>query len=149
MRKVRSDTVAGQVLAEQSKKLAIPIPVWTDLDATDEETLALWEVYTSARDKALWREVDLLMLAQLTSFSLEIRRLTDQLKVEGYTIEGASGQKVNPALKVRDMLMGRKLSLIGKLSLGISSNRGRELNKAGEKAVSVTVSEGKTRLRVL
>lgn len=148
MRKVKGDTIAGRVLAEQQKFIAIPMPEWSGLDPEDQ---ALWDVFSSSRDKTLWRDLDLFYLVKMIKIEKQLIANQKIIDEEGDIVDGYKGTKLmNARLHLADKLLKNQLSILAKLSLGVASTDGAMKNRAGQKSVDkVTTVDPDEEMRVL
>ena len=116
-RKPPSTSTEAMVASRNMDVVAVPAGIRMD---TEEEKI-LWEQFTTARNS--WRDFDLLLIAKMVKAEVDIRRIQEDIKTEGFRVENARGTIVeNALLRVEDTKQRLQLAIIGKLSLGVSAN---------------------------
>ena len=143
-RQTRKDSVSAKVKAEQDKKMEAPVPVGVTFD--DARVEAVYRQYFGARARDQWREIDLVLIADAAALEVKIRELTVELEDQGEVIETARGSKIaNPLVQVIGDYRRQRLAVIRTLSLGVSGNKGANLNNSGTAAIETKPAGTKTK----
>jgi len=137
-RKIRSDTVAGQIKAHE-KKRAVRLPAGLILRKKLE--LQLWEHYTTSREPDAWRAIDLVQIWKVVKHDIRIIEFHKQIDKEGLMVPGQYGDIPNPAISALDREERTQLTISRSLSLTIRGNDAIALNAGGDSAIDKAVDK--------
>lgn len=126
-RKIRRDSVSGQVKAASDAKIIVPVPAGVVLN--DEERI-VWKQITDARAPDSWRECDLLLVAKAVKLEVMLREATADLGTD-LVIDGVR----NPLVAIIDTLAKQQLSIYRLLSLSIKAVDAPALDSDGKSAI--------------
>lgn len=117
MKRARSDSVESAVKAMLSAALPdLPVPAHVSMT---EEAMKFWPGITRARAREEWRDVDLVVAAQLAVCQAEIEAETVLLRDEGTILKRENGTTVeNPRNRVLQNLATREMALMRTLLMG-------------------------------
>jgi len=134
-RQIRRDSEEAGLQAHRDAVRDIEPPEGVTL--CSQEEVDLWNQYTHARSLDAWREFDLILISKMVKLEVKIRAGQALIETEGHIIENSKGDPIlNPRVKAVDIIERQHISLITKLSMGISSEKGQDSNKTGTKKVS-------------
>lgn len=113
----RSDSVSSAIDAMASAALPdLAPPAFMQLS---EKAMLFWGPITRARARAEWREVDLVVAAQLADCQALIESESATLRVEGMIVTNDRGTQIeNPRNKVVQTLATREMALMRTLLMG-------------------------------
>lgn len=117
MKRARSDSAASAVKAMVNAALPdLAVPAHVTLS---EAALPFWGGITRARAREEWREVDLVVAAQLAECQALIEQESALLRVEGTLMDNGRGTPVeNPRNRVIQNLAQREMALMRTLLMG-------------------------------
>ena len=127
--KKRSDKnpATAAVFGFQGSIDSIPLPQGVKLRS--EAELTIWEQFTRARAREVWRDLDLILLAKVVRCEADIREHQETLDRSGVLIQNKRGTLVpNPLLAVVDNLERRQLAIIRSMSLNQLASDPRTVN---------------------
>lgn len=129
-RRAKSDTTEGKVAKNANLKANIPVP--EGINFRNEEEKLVYDQFAKSRALDLWREFDLLLLYKAARLECDVRNYQAALEIEGISVLNKRGTPVvNPLVSVIDTYERRLLGIIRTLSLGVSADTARDLNKSG------------------
>jgi hypothetical protein len=117
-----------------------------------ESDLELWRQYTSIRLVSDWRDSDLLMVSKMIRLENDIQSANKIIDQEGLLIDvygkdgDLVGQKEHPAVKVRDTLLNRLVSIQRHLSINQLPSHPQTVNAHGKKAAQKAKTKQKVSL---
>ena len=117
MKRNRSDSAAAAVKAMvNAAKPDLQPPAHVTLSA---EAFAFWPAITRARAREEWRDVDLIVAAQLAECQALIEQESVTLRAEGMIVKNDRGTQIeNPRNKVVQTLATREMALMRTLLMG-------------------------------
>ena len=109
----------------------IPLPAGVELRS--EAELIIWHLFTRARARSDWRDLDLILLAKIVKMEADIRAAQIELDAMGMMIENKRGAPIlNPFLSVIDTLERRQLAVIRSMSLNHTASDPRTINGSAQ-----------------
>ena len=146
----RHNSVNMQVKANMNAEIGVEFPSGVFFDS--ESDLELWRQYTSIRLVSDWRDSDLLMVSKMIRLENDIQSANKIIDQEGLLIDvygkdgDLVGQKEHPAVKVRDTLLNRLVSIQRHLNINQTGTDPRTMNDHGKRAANITKSKKKVSL---
>ncbi len=120
--------------AQWAQGAGIPEPPEGESLQSDEER-TLWAQYTSTRTMQDWRPIDLLVLAKIVRFEVQMREEERQIEREGTVVYNQRGTPIqNPRFNVLTTLQKQWMQLIKSLGLTQTASDVRTVNKQGQQA---------------
>lgn len=114
-RKPRSDSTTAALFAiENARKPAPEPPIHAPLRDCDKP---FWAAIVAGRGRDEWRNVDLVLAAQLARCQADIEREAAILDTEGTVLDG----RANPRAAVVEAMVKRELALMRSLRMGGSA----------------------------
>lgn len=132
-RRPDKNSTTAAVQGFQGALESVPLPEGVTLRSDEEHVI--WEVFTRARAREDWRDMDLLLLAKVVRMEADIRKHQEMLDRTGVLKENKRGTVVpNPLLAVVDTLERRQLAVIRSMSLNQTASDPRTINGAAKNA---------------
>ena len=127
-----SSGVDARVKGFASENELIDPPIGVEFSSESEWTL--WRQYTLVRDGSDWRDTDLLMLAKIVGYELEIRELNDRIQAREAETDPdtGDGRLAVKERNVRDQTFKQLIQMTRTLNLNQLASDPRVVNKAGQ-----------------